>query len=109
MSIHFVLLMMAVACEVMATTAVKFSDGFTRLVPSAVIVIGYAASFYLFSLTVRTIPLGTAYAVWSGLGMAGAVAAGVLLWQERVSDWSVLAMALIVIGVIVLNLTSEAV
>lgn len=58
----------AIASEVIATSALKASEGFTRLVPSVVVVTGYAAAFYFLSLTLKTMPLGTAYAAWSGLG-----------------------------------------
>jgi len=103
----FIILLMAVASEITATTSLKLSEGFTKPIPSVVVVIGYAATFYLLSLTLKEMSLGTAYAIWSGLGTAGAVAAGVILWQENVDMWRIIGITLIIIGVIVLNLFAE--
>ena len=99
----------AVLSEVTATTALKFSEGFTKLVPSLVVVIGYGLSFYLLSLSLKVIPLGTAYALWSGIGIVLTVIIGILLWREQM-DWArSIGITLIIIGILVINLFSKSV
>ncbi|MGH3146902.1 MAG: DMT family transporter [Rubrobacter sp.] len=102
------LLGLAILAEIVATTSLKASEGFTRLWPVALVVVGYAASFYLLALTLRSLPLGFAYAVWSGLGTAGAVLVGWILWRESLGLAGLGGVALIVAGVVVLNLSSGA-
>lgn len=97
--------MLAIASEVAATTSLKLSQGFTRLGPSLVVIIGYGAAFYFLSLSLKHIPLGVAYAIWSGLGTAGAVLAGVLLWHETLDPYRAVGIALILIGTVMLNLS----
>ncbi len=74
----------AVLSEVTATTALKFSEGFTKLTPSLIVVVGYGLSFYLLALSLKIIPLGTAYALWSGVLT---VIVGAVLWHEQM-DWA---------------------
>lgn len=93
--------------EVVATTSLKLSEGFTKLVPSVVVVIGYAIAFYCLSLTLKSIPLGIAYAVWSGLGIVTVSILGWLLFGQKLDFWAILGMLLIVSGVVVLNLLSK--
>lgn len=88
-----------------ATISLKLSQGFTRLGPSLVVIIGYGAAFYFLSLSLKHIPLGVAYAIWSGLGTAGAVLAGVLLWHETLDPYRAVGTALILIGTVMLNLS----
>jgi multidrug transporter EmrE-like cation transporter len=76
-------LMIAIATEVVATTALKSSDGFTRLWPSVIVVIGYGFSFYFFALTLRTIPTGVAYAIWSGVGMILIALLGLVIHHQK--------------------------
>ncbi|WP_289628238.1 multidrug efflux SMR transporter [Hydrogenibacillus sp. N12] len=97
--------MLAIASEVAATISLKLSQGFTRLGPSLVVIIGYGAAFYFLSLSIKHIPLGVAYAIWSGLGAAGAVLAGVLLWHETLDPYRAVGIALILIGTVMLNLS----
>ncbi len=99
----FVLLVLAIACEVMGTANLRASEGFTRPWPIVLIVVGYVCSFYLLSRVLQHIPLGTAYAIWSGLGTAGTVAVGVAIWHERLNPARVAGIALIIIGVVVLH------
>jgi small multidrug resistance pump len=99
-------LILAILCEVVGTVALKASDGFARLGPNALVVVGYGLSFYLLALALKQIPLGVAYAIWSGLGTAGAVVAGILLWRESLSLAGVVGVLLIIAGVILLNLFS---
>ncbi len=97
----------AVVSEVTATTALKFSEGFTKLVPSLVVVVGYGLSFYLLSLSLNVIPLGTAYALWSGIGIVLTVIVGAVLWREQM-DWArSIGITLIIIGILVINLFSK--
>ena len=98
----------AVLSEVTATTALKFSEGFTKLIPSFVVVVGYGFSFYLLSLSLKVIPIGTAYAMWSGIGIMLTVIVGRLIWQESL-DWAkVLGILMIILGIAVINLFSRS-
>ena len=97
----------AVLFEVTATTALKFSEGFTKLVPSIVVVLGYGLSFYLLSLSLKVMPIGIAYALWSGIGIVLTVIAGMILWREPL-DWArVTGIALIIGGILIINLFSR--
>ena len=98
------ILLLAILSEVVGTVALKASQGFARLGPSVLVVVGYGLSFYLLAQALRQIPLGVAYAIWSGLGTAGAVIAGLLLWRESLNLAGILGILLILIGVIVLNI-----
>jgi small multidrug resistance pump len=100
------ILFLAILGEVVGTVALKVSDGFARLGPS-VVVVGYGLSFYLLALALKQIPLGVAYAIWSGLGTAGAVVAGILLWRESLNLAGV-GILLIIAGVVLLNVFSGA-
>lgn len=102
------MLILAVVSEVVATTSLKVSNGFSKPLPSVLVVVGYGAAFYFLSLTLKHMQLGTAYAIWSGLGTAGAVLAGVLLWREQLDIGRIVGIVLIVIGVIILNLFAES-
>jgi multidrug transporter EmrE-like cation transporter len=99
----------AVLSEVTATTALKFSEGFTKLVPSLVVVAGYGLSFYLLALSLKVIPLGTAYALWSGIGIVLTVLIGMVIWREPM-DWARgIGITLIIVGIAVINLFSKTV
>jgi small multidrug resistance pump len=99
---------MAVASEVAATTALKFSEGFTKIIPSLVVVAGYGLSFYLLSLSLKVIPIGTAYAMWSGIGIVLTVILGAVLWREEM-DWARgIGIALVLGGILTINLFSKA-
>jgi small multidrug resistance pump len=98
----------AIVSEVAATSALKAADGFRRPWPSVLVVLGYSVSFYFLSLTLRTIPVGIAYAVWSGVGVALIALAGWVLYGQRLDGWAVAGMVLIVAGVALLQLSSGA-
>ncbi len=100
------LLLLAILSEVVGTVALKASEGFARLGPNVLVVVGYGLSFYFLALALKQIPLGVAYAIWSGLGTAGAVVAGILLWRESLTLAGVAGIVLIIAGVILLNLFS---
>jgi multidrug transporter EmrE-like cation transporter len=101
-------LLVAILAEVVATTALKASEGFTRPGPSLLVVIGYSTAFYGLSLTMRSLPLGLVYALWSGLGLLLITLAGWLLWGQRLDPAALVGMALILAGVIVINLGGRA-
>lgn len=103
----WLLLLAAIAAEVTATTALKASQGFTRLLPSLVVVAGYGLAFWLLALTLRVLPVGVAYAIWSGLGTALIVLIAWLIYGQTMDAWGLLGLALIVAGVLVLNLLSR--
>lgn len=107
MNTSWLLLLIAILAEVVATTNLKLSQGFSKPLPSAMVVIGYALSFWLISLAMKTIPLSIAYAVWSGLGTLIIATIGVVFMHESMSFVKVLAIAMIVVGVVLLNLTTS--
>ncbi|MEE2763247.1 MAG: multidrug efflux SMR transporter [Pseudomonadota bacterium] len=104
---NWVFLAMAIVAEVVATSSLKASEGFTRLWPSLVVVVGYGVAFYLLGLALRTIPVGTAYAIWAGLGIVLVAAAGWLVFGQKMDAWGIVGMVLIVSGVFVLNVLSK--
>ena len=100
-------LFFAILSEVIATTALKLSDGFTKIIPSVIVVIGYGASFYLLSISLKVIPIGLAYAIWSGVGIVLTVIAGILIWRESL-DWArIIGIIFIILGILVINLFSK--
>ena len=100
-------LAVAIIGEVAATSALKSSDGFTKLAPSAVVVVGYGVAFYFLSLALKSIPVGIAYAVWAGLGIVLVAGIGWLLHGQKLDAWAFFGIGLIVSGVAVLNLLSK--
>jgi small multidrug resistance pump len=106
---HWLYLAIAIAAEVIATSSLKAAEGFTRLIPSLVVIVGYGVAFYFLSLTLRTIPLGIAYAVWSAVGIALVSVIGWLFYHQRLDGPAVLGIGLIVAGVIVINSLSSSV
>ena len=99
---------LAIAYEVTATASLKASEGFTKLVPSVVVFVGYMAAFYFLSLTLEDIPLGVAYAVWSGVGVAAITLISVFYMDQKIDLAGVVGIGLIVAGVIVLRMFSES-
>ena len=104
----WLLLGLAIASEVTATASLKASEGFTKLVPSIVVLAGYSAAFYFLSLTLEDIPIGVAYAVWSGVGVAAITLISVFYMDQKIDLAGVVGISLIIIGVIVLRLFSES-
>ncbi|WP_254761812.1 DMT family transporter [Natrinema marinum] len=103
----YLYLAIAIAAEVTGTTALKFSDGFTNPVPTAIVVAGYIGSFYLLSLSLQEFPIGFVYATWSALGIIAAALIGVVLFDESVDIAGFVGIALIVGGVVCLNVFSD--
>ncbi len=104
----WLLLAAAIGSEVAATTALKASDGLTKLVPSIVVVAGYLASFGLLALVLRELPVGVVYAVWSAVGTVGVAMIGTVLFGETLEPVKALGIALVVAGVALLYSTSSA-
>ncbi|MCX4968626.1 multidrug efflux SMR transporter [Streptomyces sp. NBC_00654] len=98
------LLAAAIAAEVTATTAMKYSEGFTRLWPSLVTLVGYVLAFALLAQTLKTLSVGTAYAIWAGVGTAAVAVIGVIFMGESGNLLKVAGIALIIAGVVVLNM-----
>lgn len=103
----FIYLTMAIVAEVIATTMLKASEGFTRLWPSLVVVVGYAVAFWGLSMVVKTMPLGIVYAIWSGMGIVLVSIAAVFVYQQKLDLPAVFGMGLIIAGVLVINLLSK--
>jgi small multidrug resistance pump len=104
----FWLLLLAILSEIMGTMSLRLSQGFTRPVPSLFVLVGYGLTFYLLSLSLKHIPLSIAYAIWAGLGTAGTVLIGTFVFRETMDVWRVFGIMLILAGVFVLNLVSNA-
>ena len=105
---HWLFLGIAIVAEVTATSALKASEGFSRLWPSAVVVLGYGVAFYFLSLTLRTVPVGVAYAIWSGLGVVLVALLSWWLFGQKLDLAALLGMGLIVAGVLVMHLFSSS-
>ena len=99
----------AILSEVIATSALKASEGFTKPLPVLILAVGYASSFYFLSLTLRTIPVGIAYAIWSGVGVILISLLAWWLYGQSLDNAALTGIALIVAGVVVLNLFSDSV
>ncbi|MDA4846490.1 DMT family transporter [Hoeflea poritis] len=105
---NWLFLFIAITGEVIGTSALKASEGFTRLGPSTITVIGFAIAFYFLALALRTIPMGIAYAVWSGAGIVAISILGYVLYRQSL-DWPALVgIGLILAGVLVINTLSNA-
>ncbi|WP_298930882.1 SMR family transporter [uncultured Ramlibacter sp.] len=106
---HWLILAVAIVAEVIATSALKASNEFTRLWPSVVVVLGYGVAFYCLSITLRTLPVGVVYAVWSGAGIALIGLIGWLVFGQALDGPAIAGMVLIVAGVAVINIFSKSV
>ncbi|EAZ86426.1 MULTISPECIES: multidrug efflux SMR transporter [Bacteria] len=100
----FSFLFIAIVAEVFASSMLKRTEGFSRIWPSLGVVVGYGTAFYCLALTLKTIPIGTAYAIWAGLGTALTAIVGVVLYKEIFNRKKVLGILCIIVGVVVLNL-----
>lgn len=106
---HWLALAIAIVAEVIATSALKASNEFTRLIPSIIVVLGYGTAFYCMAISMRVLPVGIMYAVWSGMGIVLVSIIGWLVYKQTL-DWpSLLGMGLIIAGVIVIHLFSTSV
>ncbi|MGV3549881.1 DMT family transporter [Rhizobium sp.] len=105
----YAFLIVAIVAEVIATTAMARSDGFTRLVPSLISLVGYGLAFYLLSLVTRSMPVGIVYAIWSGAGIVLVAAASWLLYGQKLDLPAIAGIVLIITGVLMINLLSKSV
>jgi len=105
----YLYLALAILAEMVATSALKASEEFTKLVPSIVVLIGYGAAFYFMTLVLRTIPIGVTYAIWSGVGIVLIAIVGAIFYKEIPDLPAVIGMGLIISGVIVIHLFSNTV
>ena len=101
-------LAIAILTETVATSTLKLSDGFTRLWPSVITVAGYGIAFFCLSVCLRTIPVGLVYAIWSGVGIVLISAIGLVVFHQRLDAPALLGIALILAGVLVINLFSKS-
>ena len=104
----YLYLAIAIGAEVIGTSALKAAEGFTRLLPSLVVIVGYGAAFYFLSLALKVIPVGIAYAIWSGVGVALITLIGWVLFKQRLDAPALAGLALIVAGVVVIQFFSGA-
>jgi small multidrug resistance pump len=104
---HFVYLMIAIVAEVVATSALKASERFTRLPASLLVIAGYATAFYFLSLTLEAIPVGVAYAIWSGLGIVLVTIVAAVVFRQIPDAAAIAGMTLIIAGVVVMHLFSK--
>ena len=104
----WIYLAVAILFETIGTTALKASDGFSRLWPSLLVVLAYAISFWLLALVLRVIPVGVAYAIWSGLGICFIAMIGWLLFGQRLDPAAILGISLILAGILIINLFSDS-
>ncbi len=100
----YLYLMVAIAGEVMGTSALKASDGMSKLLPALFVVIGYSLTFWTLSIVLKTLPVGIVYAIWSGLGIISIVLIGIFVFNEEFTLMHLLGTALIIAGVVVLML-----
>lgn len=105
---NWLILFIAIVAEVIATSALKSSEGFTKPMASIVVVLGYIIAFYCLSLTLKTIPVGIAYAVWSGVGIVLITTVAWIVFDQKLDVWGIVGIALIMSGVLILNLLSKS-
>ena len=105
----YIYLAIAILAEVAATSALKASEEFTRLVPSLVVVVGYGVAFYLLTLVLRSIPVGVTYAIWAGVGIVLVALVGAVLYKQVPDMPAMIGIGLIVAGVVVINVFSKTV
>jgi small multidrug resistance pump len=109
MTMNYALLVAAVVLEVIGTTLLKQTEQFTRLWPTVLSMAAYGVAFYLLSMVLKTMPVGIAYAIWSGLGIVFVSIIGVVIFRQSL-DWpAILGLALIIVGILIVNLFSSAV
>lgn len=103
----YIYLILAIVFEIIATTFLKKTEEFSKLIPSIITVIGYSAAFYFLSLTLRQIPVGITYAIWSGVGIIFITIIGIVAFKQVPDLPAIIGIALIVIGVIIINIFSK--
>lgn len=107
MLVPYLLLVLAIGAEVIGTLALKLSEGFTKLIPSIFVVVGYLVSFGALGLGLsKGLPMGVSYGIWAGTGTALVAVLGIFLFGEKITVWGFVGIALIIIGVVLLELNS---
>ena len=104
----WIYLTLAIFSEVLATASLKSTEGFTKLWPSVLVLVGYSAAFYFLSMTLNSIPIGVAYAIWSGVGVAAITLVSIFFLDQKIDTAGFIGIGLIVAGVIILRLFSES-
>ena len=107
MPVHYIALFAAIIAETVGTSALQASQQFTRLWPSVLVVVAYAIAFYLLSITLRAMPVGVVYAIWSGLGIVLIALAGFVSFGQKLDLAAVIGLSLIIAGVVVLHVFSK--
>ncbi|WP_278495629.1 DMT family transporter [Pantoea vagans] len=105
----YIILAISICAETLATTMMKASDGFTRIIPSMVVVVGYAISFHGLSLVVKTMNIGIAYAIWAGMGIFLVSIMSFLFYKQKLDLPAIMGMALIAVGILIIQLFSKSV
>ena len=105
----YLILFIAIVAEVIATSSLKASEGFTKLIPSLVVIAGYSTAFYYLSLTLKTMSIGIVYAIWSGAGVVLVALIGKVFFQQQLDFAAQVGIGLIIVGVLVINLLSKSV
>jgi len=104
---NYLFLTIAIIFEVIATSFMKSSEGFTKILPSVAVILGYTVAFYCLSLTLRSISLGVAYAIWSGAGVTLVALIGWLVFKQALDNFAITGIAFIIVGVVILNVFSK--
>ncbi len=104
----WIFLGLAIFSEVIATASLKSTEGFTKILPSIIVFIGYGAAFYFLSLTLDTIPIGVAYAIWSGVGVATITIVSIYFFDQKIDSASIIGIILIILGVVILRVYGES-
>ncbi|MDK6863983.1 DMT family transporter [Nosocomiicoccus ampullae] len=105
---YYLILFISILFEIFATSMLKLSDGFTNLIPSIALVIGFGISFTLLIISLKFIPLSVAYSIWAGLGTAGTALVGMFLFNEILSGLNVFGLMIIIVGVVIMNLEKKS-
>ena len=108
MPVHYIALFAAIIAETIGTSALQASQQFTRLWPSVLVIVAYGIAFYLLSITLRAMPVGVVYAIWSGLGIVLIALAGFVIFGQKLDLAAVIGLALIIAGVVVLHVFSKS-
>ncbi|MGC8770829.1 MAG: DMT family transporter [Brevinematia bacterium] len=105
----WIFLSIAILAEVVATSALKSAEGFTKLLPSIIVIIGYGIAFFFLSLTLKNIPVGIAYAIWSGAGITLISIIGYFIFEQSLDFPAIIGILFIITGVIIINIFSKSV
>ncbi|ETD66667.1 multidrug transporter [Pelistega indica] len=106
---HWIFLIIAILAEIIATSALQASNGFSKLLPSMTSVVGYIITFYMLSLAIKQIPLGIAYAIWSGVGIVVLALIGYFFYKQTLDLPAIVGLGMIVVGVIIINVFSNTI